>query len=67
MTKTGVMNLLNKRIEQIERNLNLPDNPLYPHYTDNIEYWTSYKHGLIVAKELVGMWIKRIIGNYDNR
>ena len=55
MTKIGVMNLLNKRIEQIERNLNLPDNPLYSHYTDNIEYWTGYKHGLIVAKELVGM------------
>ena len=55
MTKTGVMNLLNKKIEQIERNLNLPDNPLYPHYTDNTEYWTGYKHGLIVAKELVGM------------
>ena len=55
MTKDGVMNLLNKRIEQIERNLNLPDNPLYPHYTDNIEYWTGYKHGLIIAKELVGM------------
>ena len=52
MTKTGVMNLLNKRIEQIERNLKIPDNS---YYTDNIEYWTGYKHALIVAKELVGM------------
>ena len=52
MTKTGVMNLLNKKIEQIERNLKIPDNP---HYSDNTSYWTGYKHALIVAKELVGM------------
>ena len=52
MTKDGVMNLLNKRIEQIERNLKIPNNQ---HYTDNADYWTGYKHGLIVAKELVGM------------
>ena len=46
------MNLLNKKIEQIERNLKIPDNP---HYSDSIEYWTGYKHALIVAKELVEM------------
>ena len=55
MTKTGVMNLLNKKIEQIDRNLKIPNNPHYTHYTDNAEYWTGYKHGLVVAKELVGM------------
>ena len=47
MTKTGIMNLLNKKIENAEENRK--------RYTNCNEYYYGVIEGLKQAKEIVGM------------